>query len=164
MISMDKDYVRDNDFYQLAEELEERDLTYGYATFWNASTVTMASDSAVKVRNILIENDVIVPYQYQSMNYWFDDQDDHQEYFVALEYDEYYKIADTDYWYHLMSEKFVEQFDCGNYRVTVFDSNIFIYDWYFTKGRAKEQILGSVFCIKAVPLIDDKMIRDILIL
>ena len=128
MISMDKDYVRDNEFYQLAEELEERDLTYGYATFWNASTVTMASDSAVKVRNILIENDVIVPYQYQSMNYWFDDQDDHQEYFVALEYDEYYKIADTDYWYHLMSEKFVEQFDCGNYRVTVFDSNIFIYD------------------------------------
>jgi len=127
MISMDKDYGRDNAFYQLAEELEKRGLTYGYATFWNASTVTMASDSAVKVRSIQIENDVIVPYQYQSMDYWFDDQEGQQVYFVALEYDEYYEIADTGYWYYLMSEKFVDQFDCGNYRVTVFDSNIFVY-------------------------------------
>ena len=127
MLSMDKDYGKDNAFYQLAEELEKRDLTYGYATFWNASTVTMASDSAVKVRNIKIENDAIVQYQYQSMDYWFRDQKGQKEYFVALKHDEYKKIENTNYWKNLMSENYIDQFDCGDYRVTVFDSNIFVY-------------------------------------
>ena len=127
MLSMDKDYGKDNAFYQLAEELEKRDLTYGYATFWNASTVTMASDSTVKVRNIKIENDAIVQYQYQSMDYWFRDQKGQKEYFVALKHDEYKKIENTNYWKNLMSENYIDQFDCGDYRVTVFDSNIFVY-------------------------------------
>ncbi len=125
MMLLDKDYGENNPHYVLSEELEIRGLDYGYATFWNASCMTVGSDSAVVTRNIRIEEDQIVPYDYQSMNYWFDTQDDQTTCFVALTYEEYYQIVYTDYWTQLTSEKYLYSFDCGDFHVTVFSSNIF---------------------------------------
>lgn len=125
MFVMEHDYIEDNAHYILAQELEDRGLTYGYATFWNAGTVTLMSDSHIKVRNIEISGGEIKPYDYQSMDGWFEDQPGQEEYFVALTMNEYYQINYTGYWYVLTGEKLLYEFECGDYHVSVFSSNIF---------------------------------------
>ena len=81
---MPADYHQNEGLPAVAAYLEQQDLTYGYATFWNAGTVTVLSDSEVKVRNINIEGDRIVPYRYQSQKEWFTDQGDGENYFLLL--------------------------------------------------------------------------------
>lgn len=86
---MPANYGRDNDLHRIADELEKRGLTYGYADFWKAQAVTVLSDSKVKVRNIRISDGKISKYTYQSEYTWFDDQPDTEKYFILLSDYEY---------------------------------------------------------------------------
>ncbi len=125
MITMPPKSDRDNRHYTLAAVLEAKELTYGYATFWNASTATMASDSRVKVRSVELANDTLRPYRYQTMDSWFEDQEGQDYYFVALTESEHDAISKTEYWQNLLRKCGVYEFDTGDYHVTVFDKNIF---------------------------------------
>lgn len=70
--------------YRLADALEDRGLTYGYATFWQANGITVVSDSRVECRNVTIDENGIRPYVYQSSSGWFDDQPGQENYFLLL--------------------------------------------------------------------------------
>lgn len=55
----------------LAQYLKDNNLNYGYATFWNAGSVTVLSEETVKVRQIYMENGIPQKFKWQSANRWY---------------------------------------------------------------------------------------------
>jgi hypothetical protein len=85
MAKMDYNYERDDIYHQLAEELEARGLEYGYATFWYSQTITLLSDSKVKTRMVLADEDDGVTTDYYQNNFgWYEDVEGVDKYFVLL--------------------------------------------------------------------------------
>lgn len=74
----------ENILYQLAEQLEDLDLSYGYATFWNANGLTIVSDSRVQCRDIEINENGFYKRYYQSNITWYEDQPEQKNYFVLM--------------------------------------------------------------------------------
>jgi hypothetical protein len=94
VLSMDAQAYKENTYYGLTEYLKENDLTYGYATFWNAGVITLMSDSRVEVRNVQVTNDnKLNKYLYQSESYWYDDREGQDTYFLILTKREYSTLA-----------------------------------------------------------------------
>lgn len=96
---MPRDYGKDNVWHICAEELEKRDLKYGYANFWWAESITMFSDRKVEIANIY--EDAILPtaYKYQVPKDIFDDKEGVDRYFILLTADEYEDdLADMRGW------------------------------------------------------------------
>lgn len=82
---MPMDNTSENILYQLAEQLEDLDLSYGYATFWNANGLTIVSDSRIQCRDIDInEEGFYKRYYYQSNVTWYEDQPGQENYFVLM--------------------------------------------------------------------------------
>ncbi|MGN0614530.1 MAG: hypothetical protein ACI4JB_11625 [Porcipelethomonas sp.] len=99
--AMPSDNYKDNVLFSISQCLEEQNLTYGYATFWNANSVTVISGSEVKVRCVdVTENGVTEPF-YQCSREWYDDQEGQQEYFLLLSQGEYDMV--TQYAGHLIA-------------------------------------------------------------
>lgn len=92
------DYGQNNNLHYLAEQLEDRGLTYGYADFWLAQAITVISDSEVKVRNMSVVYDGVdkrsepIPYDYQSQFTWYDDQEGVDRYFLLVSSFEYHTL------------------------------------------------------------------------
>jgi len=121
---MPKDHGRDDARHQLAEFLEEKELTYGYAEFWTAQATTVISDSNVKVRPITISRkDGIDPYLYQANANWFKDQEGVGDYFIILAAHEYNSVVNTEEWNFLMNNNYITKYDCAGYLIFVFGSN-----------------------------------------
>ncbi len=123
---MPEDYGRDNALHQLAEFLEEKELTYGYAEFWTAQATTLISDSNVKVRGVTISHrDGVDPYLYQSNRLWYEDQEGAENYFLVLSAYEYNQIFTSNEWKIITANHLVDRYDCAGYLIFVFDCNIF---------------------------------------
>lgn len=104
----------------LLEYLEEEGLTYGYATFWNASQYTVRSGGAVKLRPFeWDENWEPRPYRYQSNLHWYEDQPGVEEYFLLLPNMEY-EINTM-----LVPDDFDSILEVEDYMIFVYDHNIF---------------------------------------
>jgi len=56
---------------QLSNFLEDHDLRYGYATYWNAGVTSVLSDENVLVRQVAIENGVPMPMRHLSSDKWY---------------------------------------------------------------------------------------------
>lgn len=123
---MPADYGRDNYLHILAEDLEERGLTYGYATFWRSQSITLISDSKVKCRETLVNSKGIITDYYQSSKLWYEDQAGVDKYFVILSKSEYDTASKTQHWKDIMEKYYVEQFISGGCYVFVFNSNIIL--------------------------------------
>ena len=123
---MPADYGRDNSLHVLADELEKRDLNYGYATFWRSQAITLLSDSKVKCRETLVNKEGIITDYYQSSKLWYEDQEGVDRYFVILSESEYDKVVTTKHWKQIMEESYLEDFECAGCRVFVFDKNIIL--------------------------------------
>lgn len=123
ILKMPYNYGRDNALHKAAEYLVEKDLSYGYATFWNAGSVTVISDSKATARNINVNDDgTISPYYYQSSTRWFEDIEGQENYFLLLSGAEYDKLlsADSDLLNRCISES-----SCGDFHILVFSENLF---------------------------------------
>jgi len=125
------DYERNNILHVLENRLEAEGLTYGYATFWRSQAITLLSDSKVKVREILVEDDEIVTDMYQSQAQWYEDQEGVREYFVLLSASEYQKVSKSDYWEKLITHCYKRSFNESGYYIFVFAENI----WADHSGR-----------------------------
>lgn len=86
---MPKDNYKDNVLYNLADYLESEGLDYGYATFWNANSITIISDSKVKVRDVNVDDYGVSRRLYQSSEKWYESQKGQKEYFLLLSDGEY---------------------------------------------------------------------------
>ncbi|MDO5559019.1 MAG: hypothetical protein Q4F95_05415 [Oscillospiraceae bacterium] len=109
--------------YRLMEVLENNDLTYGYATFWNANCITVLSNEQVKVRNIAVSDmGDCTKSMYQSDENWYKDQPGQENYFIILTQDELSKVNTNAY--PIISDA-QDIYYCGNYAIAVFNHNIF---------------------------------------
>ncbi len=93
--AMPADYGRDNVWHLCADELEARGLTYGYANFWWAESITMFSDGKVQTVNISESTSSPTAYAYQVPKDSFGDQEGVDKYFLLLTADEYAPGAKT---------------------------------------------------------------------
>ncbi|MBQ4064768.1 MAG: hypothetical protein IJD10_01565 [Clostridia bacterium] len=120
-----KDYGQDNYLHVLANDLEERGLTYGYATFWFSQAITLISDNEVKCRETLVTNEGIVTDYYQSSKKWYEDQPGVDRYFVILSGTERPIAEASAHWQEIMNDgSFVEHFYSAGFNVYVFNRNI----------------------------------------
>ncbi len=85
ILSMSPTAHEDTTLYKLAECLERNGFTYGYATFWNANSLTVISDSAVECRSVWISEDRgVTNYGYQTADSWYLDQPGVNKYFLLM--------------------------------------------------------------------------------
>ncbi|MBO5415825.1 MAG: hypothetical protein J6A83_04270 [Clostridia bacterium] len=126
ILDMPKDFGKNDPLEQVADRLEEEGYTRGYATFWNASETTLRSDSAVEVVTVEINNGTVLRRAYQTMNYWFDDVEGQENYFLLLDKNEYAAVKGSLYYRELIATRnVIDDFECADYHIIVFDSNIF---------------------------------------
>lgn len=121
VLTKDSKAYKENDYYKLAQFLQKKDCTYGYATFWNAGVITLMSDSSVKVRNIKTDKGIEI-YNYQTDRTWYEDQPGQTEYFLLLTKNEYTKLANMG---DEKLEGYRNYYEFGNYYILVFGENIF---------------------------------------
>lgn len=93
---MPKDGIRYNEYYHVAQYLESKGLNYGFATFWKSQTITVLSDSRVKVINTDMNDYGITPCAFQTNANWFSEQEDVDRYFLIADIAEYVKILNSD--------------------------------------------------------------------
>ena len=117
---MPADNTEQNHLYRLAKGLEEHGLDYGYATFWNANGLTVASDSRVKCRSVNIDDMGYYPYYYQGCKGWYDAQPGQQKYFLLMTQGERDILEGNN----LQNIK-IEEFEIDGYIVWVFGNNLF---------------------------------------
>jgi hypothetical protein len=101
------------------EFLEDNNLEYGYATFWNANSITILSDSRVKVRCIRQHEGSVYKRLYQTNINWYTNPGDYDRYFLLLDSGEYRDYIESDNY-----EKPVEVLKVLNKYVLVYDYNI----------------------------------------
>ena len=126
MAKMDYDYGRNNTYHKLAAELESRGLEYGYASFWYSQSITLITDSRVKTRMIIAdEDDGVTTDYYQNSFSWYEDTEDADKYFVLLSVNENTKVEKSDAWNEFLSEAEYEREDIlNNFVLYVFDRNL----------------------------------------
>ncbi|GEM_PF-350811 len=107
---MPADYGRDNYKFALAEFLVEKNLKYGYATFWNSQAITVLSDSKTLCREVLATaGDGVYTDFYQSSRNWYKNLD-YDNYYVLLSNSEYSKVCNTDSWESWVKDCFVASY------------------------------------------------------
>lgn len=127
MLDMPREFGRDDALQKVADTLEEKGYDHGYATFWNAGETWLRSDGTVKVVNVSVERGEVKRRNYQTMDYWFDDIEGQENYFLLLDEAEYNSIEGSAYLRKLTSLRdIVEEFECEGYYVIVFDGNVFV--------------------------------------
>ncbi len=119
---MPRDGYKDNNLFGLEEFLEDSDLSYGYATFWNANAITIISDSKVKVRDVNIDQNGVTKRIYQSSENWYKDQEDQDDYFLLVSPPEYQVLSD------IQSPLFYEAQDIKSVFVNNTEYHVFIFD------------------------------------
>ncbi len=123
---MEKNGIEHNEKYKISQQLKEKGLTYGYATFWNSQAITVLSDSEVRAANVDVNENGIAPCAYQSNLNWFEEQEGIDKYFVLLSYGEEATLMATTDWtcFDLLA---VDRVDLEGYAVYVFNSTAFLY-------------------------------------
>ena len=74
--------------YGLTEILEEKGLTHGYATFWNAHKNTVLSNHEIEVCGVTVKNDRVKPYLWLTNEEYYSDDYYSGPSFLILEPDE----------------------------------------------------------------------------
>ncbi len=126
VMQMEKNGIEQNEKYLISQQLKEKGLTYGYATFWNSQVITVLSDSEVRAANIDVNENGIAPCPYQANLNWFEEQEDVEKYFVLLSYGEEATLMNTTDWVHF-ELLYTDKIDLDGYTVYVFNSTDFLY-------------------------------------
>ncbi|WP_028521312.1 hypothetical protein [Ruminococcus flavefaciens] len=86
---MKKDAYKTNTQFMLADFLEEQGVTKGYATFWNANSVTLITNNKIKVFDINVDENGATMRTYQSSRRWYETDPYQKDYFLLLSDYEY---------------------------------------------------------------------------
>lgn len=119
---MPPDLHQDQGHYGLKDFLIANNLTYGYATFWNANVLTVISDSRVKSRAVVIGDKGVTPDYYQGQRNWYEDQPGQETYFLLVSKAEYEKMLTDQLPLAVKAEKRLEH---DGFVVLVFRRNLF---------------------------------------
>ena len=98
---MKKDAYKTTTQFMLADFLEEQGVTKGYATFWNANSVTLITNNKIKVYDIDVNENGASMRTYQSSRRWYETDPYQKDYFLLL----------SDYEYSLFQQSNSYAFD-----------------------------------------------------
>jgi hypothetical protein len=56
---------------ELIDFLNEKKLRYGYASYWNANTISVLSDELIRIRPVVMQNGLPAPMKHLSSNSWY---------------------------------------------------------------------------------------------
>jgi len=109
-------------FPDLARYLQANGLNYGYATYWNAGTVSVLSDEHVLVRQITLDGALPMPLRFLSADHWYNTETWKGETFLLLTQDEANKVD----WKRLaeLGLPVSRKLQFGNLGIFVFGQNI----------------------------------------
>lgn len=102
----------------ISNYLEANNLEYGYATFWNANSITLMTDSKVKVRCIKEDSGTLRPRMYQTNINWYKDNS-YDRYFLLLTESEYYAYTSSDTY-----KTPLQLLICEGHYIMIYDYNI----------------------------------------
>ncbi|WP_303835267.1 hypothetical protein [Ruminococcus flavefaciens] len=81
---MKKDEYKRSTQYMLADFLEDEGVSKGYATFWNANSVTVITGESIKVSDVDVSERGVFMRPYQSSKTWYVTDPQQAEYFLLL--------------------------------------------------------------------------------
>ena len=96
VLKIKKDAYKNNVQYQLADFIRKSGVNRGYATFWNANSITLLTDGKVKVSDVIVSDSGVTKRAYQSSTKWYEDVPGQEEYFLLLSQYEYDLFASSD--------------------------------------------------------------------
>ena len=122
---MPADYGQNNDLHVLSQELRERNLTIGYASFWQSNAISIISNYDVDIRCIEItENNGYIRRDYQSSPSWYQPDPTIKQSFLLVTNDEYKILCSSEQWKNLQNN-ITDSFTIRDYQIIVFDKNLF---------------------------------------
>lgn len=123
--NMKKDEYKKNTQFMLADFLEEQGVNKGYATFWNANSVTVITGERVKVGIVDVLDTGVFMRTYQSSKRWYETDPDQDEYFLLLSGDELNTVNQTDFPVNHQPIRTAQTFINGiEFDLLVYDHNI----------------------------------------
>lgn len=127
IVDMPRNGIEQNKYYEVVQFLESKGLNYGFATFWKSQTITVLSDSKVKVMNTDMNDDGITPCAFQTNTNWFLEQEDVDRYFVLADINEYFTVIQTDDAKYFEDEpvEIIDELD--GYLIFVYENTDFLY-------------------------------------
>ena len=123
---MPRNGITENPYYAITEYLESKGLDYGYASFWKSQTITVLSDSRVRVANTDLNDKGITPCAFQSNMNWFEEQEGVDRYFLLMDKSEYLTVMETDDAVHLLISpaEVIEDFE--GYVILIYEDTQFL--------------------------------------
>lgn len=122
---MPKDGYKQNDQFLIAEFLEEQGVTKGYATFWNANSVTLITDGKVRVSDVTVDESGVFRRNYQSSKKWYETDPEQSEYFLLLNSYEYSRFVNSrDYINNTPVDTVETVINSQTYTLLIYDHNI----------------------------------------
>ncbi len=110
----------------VAKTLQASDCEYGYATFWNAQSLTLLSDSKVKAVPIEVDANGWSIYHYQIRDAWLEPYATADRVFAVLTPSEYIALQNTADYQRLVVEGAVaEDYPQDGFRVIIFNRDPF---------------------------------------
>ena len=123
--NMKKDEYKNNTQFMLADFLEEQGVNKGYATFWNANSVTVITGERVKVGIVDVLDTGVFMRTYQSSKRWYETDPDQDEYFLLLSGDELNTVNQTDFPVNHQPIRTAQTFINGiEFDLLVYDHNV----------------------------------------
>ncbi len=120
---MPADYGADNDLHKLCAFLEEKELDYGYATFWQSQAITLLSSGDVFVNCVSADKFGVNFRHYQSSREWYDREED--DCFILLTEAEYSAVRGNSRWTEWIENDLVAEYDdVEGYRIFVFSRKL----------------------------------------
>lgn len=105
----------------LAEELEKRGLTHGYATYWNSNNVSVCSEGKIKSCTVFADEGKITPRIYNIDSMWYMNQPG--DFYLALTEAEEENIS----WNRFYKENAKDYFNIDKFKVYIFDEHWWNY-------------------------------------
>lgn len=138
-----KDYKEEySKKYAIIDTLEENDLQYGYASFWNAGIYTVASDFKLQINSVILEGHDVTPYYWLCDKKYYKEEYHSDKTFLLLQNDEYETYYGNNYM-NLVYGVPVDVITTDAYTILVYDYNIAVNNF---NGNPEKNIIPYMSC------------------
>ena len=122
------------------EELRNRGLHFGYASYWNSHIYTVFSDSEVDIRPIVVDEKGVKLEKWLSSDRWYQKNATDGKVFFVIENEDVKEFNQA--LSHDNMPDFVETFFYGKYTIFIFEKNP-LYEKKTAKPPKKKRIISA---------------------
>ncbi len=118
---------------ELIEVLQENNLTYGYASYWNASATTVLSNEQIKVRAIVGQDDKLHMFNWFCKTAWYVQP---ANFVIVTDENDNFGVTPTNIKRELGEPS--QTLTCGDYNIYVYDYDISSRLYWASEGELSE--------------------------